>query len=72
MRLENRLALRLTIGSEATAISANGTFWMKRMTITEAIVRRLAIVRGTMTTSWLICWRSVAPRAMSWPVCAWS
>jgi hypothetical protein len=41
-----------------------------RTTDTRATVSTLAIVSGIMTVNALICWRSVADRAMSWPVWA--
>ncbi len=36
-----------------------------RMTETSTTVRTLATVIGIIVQNWLICWRSVAERAMS-------
>ena len=72
MRVENRLATRLTNGSAPSASTARPALLTSRITATASTVAALAMNSGMKTRKKWICWMSLLARAISWPVCAWS
>ena len=64
-RVENRLAKMLSAGSDPSANRVSIGSMDNSTTSTANTVARLAMVSGTRTTAFWICWRSLLARLMS-------
>src|SRR5687767_9637019 len=72
IRLENCLANTLISGSAINAAMASLQLVSTRIVVTATIVMMFEIVIGIITRNWFTAWMSVAERAISCPVWAWS